>query len=125
MASSAQRASPRPIGAGAIRRILWKSTEYSSDGVCPVSGSRCSANARSTSCQSSSVSADAASGSSCSTFPACITALDAGRNTNYDGPSGYLSVNATGEAVGAVFERFTFDENGNVVGDGLLRIGDA
>ncbi len=71
------------------------------------------------------IAAVTASGSSCSTFPACITALDAGRNINYDGPSGYLSVNATGEAVGAVFERFTFDENGNDVGDGLLRIGDA
>ncbi len=71
------------------------------------------------------VSVVTANGSSCSTFPACLAALDAGRNINYDGPSGYLSVSTTGEAVGAVFERFTFDESGRDVGDGLLRIGDA
>ncbi len=65
------------------------------------------------------------SGSSCSTFPSCAAALAAGRNINYDGPSGYLAVSTTGEAVGAVFERFTFDETGRDVSDGLLRIGDA
>lgn len=66
-----------------------------------------------------------ANGSSCSTFPACAATLDAGRNINYDGPSGFFAVNSNGEAIGAVFERFTFDEAGRDVGDGLLRIGEA
>ncbi len=65
-----------------------------------------------------------ASGSTCSTFPACADALAARPNINYDGPSGNLAINPNGEMTSAVFERFTFDDAGRDVAIGVLRIGD-
>jgi branched-chain amino acid transport system substrate-binding protein len=63
-------------------------------------------------------------GTRCNSFPECITSLTAGRNINYDGPGGNLSIDASGEMVSAVFERFTFDENGRDVATGQIRVGD-
>jgi len=64
------------------------------------------------------------SGTSCNSFPTCAAAIAGGRNINYDGPSGTLAVGAGGEATSAAFERFTFDDAGRDVGQGLLVIGD-
>lgn len=63
------------------------------------------------------------SGTSCSSFPTCAAALAAGRNINYDGPSGTLAVGAGGEATSAAFERFGFDDAGRDVGQGSLVVG--
>ena len=62
-------------------------------------------------------------GTSCSSFAVCAAALDAGRNIDYDGPSGELVVGSNGEVSRAVFERFGFDETGRDVGLGTLTIG--
>ena len=48
-----------------------------------------------------------------------IEVLAGGRNINYDGPGGTLAINASGEMISAVFERFTFDDNGRDVGAAL------
>jgi len=49
-------------------------------------------------------------GSSCRSFPVCIALYEAGRNIDYDGPSGEMSVGPTGDLDTAVFEKFVFDE---------------
>lgn len=65
-----------------------------------------------------------ASGSRCFTYTECAAALAESRNINYDGPGATLAINPSGEMTSAVFERFTFDENGRDVATGLLRLGD-
>lgn len=47
-------------------------------------------------------------GSSCRSIPVCIALYDAGRNIDYDGPSGEMSVGPTGDLDTAVFEKFEF-----------------
>lgn len=64
------------------------------------------------------------SGSRCFTYSECATGLAESRNINYDGPGGNLAINLSGEMTSAVFERFTFDENGRDIAAGTLRIGD-
>lgn len=64
------------------------------------------------------------SGTTCADFSSCRTALAEGRNIDYEGPAGALSIDAGGEMVSAVFERFGFDETGRDIALGLLRIGD-
>lgn len=71
----------------------------------------------------SSVAAVTASGRSCSTFTTCSTALAEGRNINYNGPSGNLSIDASGNVATVDFERFTFDQSGRDVGDGIIAVG--
>ena len=65
-----------------------------------------------------------ATGTRCTAFADCATALAGGRNINYDGPGGTLAINASGEMTSAVFERFTFDDNGRDVGTGQVRVGE-
>ena len=71
----------------------------------------------------SSVSAVTTSGTRCSAFVTCSTALLDGRNINYNGPSGNLTIDADGNVTTAIFERFTFDDTGRDVPDGSLTIG--
>lgn len=63
-------------------------------------------------------------GTSCSDFASCRKSAARGRNIDYDGPSGTLSINGSGEMTSGVFERFGFDSTGRDVALGLLRIGD-
>lgn len=71
----------------------------------------------------SSVSTVTTSGTRCSAFVTCSTALLDGRNINYNGPSGNLTIDADGNVTTAIFERFTFDDTGRDVPDGSLTIG--
>ena len=64
-----------------------------------------------------------ASGSNCDSFPSCSVALDEGRNINYDGPSGNLSIDPNGNVVTADFDRFTFDTNGRDITAGRIAVG--
>jgi branched-chain amino acid transport system substrate-binding protein len=53
------------------------------------------------------------SGSVCTTFEACVDAIDSGLQIDYNGPSGLTDLLArTGDPSRAVFDRFTFDETG-------------
>ena len=65
------------------------------------------------------------SGTSCTTFPACVAGIELGRNIDYDGPSGTLAIGPGGDVISAAFERFSFDENGRDVSSGTLLIGQA
>lgn len=62
-------------------------------------------------------------GTSCASFPECSTAMSDGRNIDYDGPTGVLSISSGGDPVSAVFEVFGFDETGRDVATGTLVIG--
>lgn len=56
------------------------------------------------------------SGSACTSFAECIAAINAGLQINYDGPSGLTEIGSSGDPTRAVFDRFTFDRDGqNVV----------
>ena len=63
------------------------------------------------------------SGSACSTYTSCSTALLDGRNINYNGPTGNLSIDENGNVVTANFDRFTFDANGRDIADGSISVG--
>jgi len=63
------------------------------------------------------------SGSSCTMFTDCDALLSDGRNINYDGPSGNLSIDVNGNVVAANFEKFRFDSSGRDVADGIVAIG--
>lgn len=63
------------------------------------------------------------SGTDCATFTACATALEEGRNINYNGPSGNLSIDSDGNVASADFDRFGFDATGRDVGDGEIAVG--
>lgn len=52
------------------------------------------------------------SGSPCMTFADCIANLDKGLQVNYDGPTGLLALDASGDVTTANFDVFGFDENG-------------
>ncbi len=71
----------------------------------------------------SSIAAVTTSGTSCSMFSDCSAALVDGRNINYNGPSGNLSIDANGNVIAANFERFTFDRSGRDVAAGVVAIG--
>jgi branched-chain amino acid transport system substrate-binding protein len=51
-------------------------------------------------------------GSVCRTFADCVTALDAGLQVDYNGPSGLTEIARTGDPSRAVFDRFVYDSNG-------------
>ena len=59
-------------------------------------------------------------GTRCSSFGACATLQDDGRNIDYDGPSGQLRLDANGDPVRGVFEIFRYDRSGRDVADSLL-----
>ena len=69
------------------------------------------------------IAAVTSSGSGCAMLSVCSAALADGRNINYNGPSGNLSVDANGNVVAANFERFTFSSSGRDVADGIIAIG--
>jgi branched-chain amino acid transport system substrate-binding protein len=53
------------------------------------------------------------SGSACATFEACVDAIDAGLQIDYNGPSGLTDLLArSGDPSRAIFDRFTFDDTG-------------
>lgn len=54
-------------------------------------------------------------GSACSTFAQCKQLIDAGRNINYDGPSGGLALGSDGDLNTATFDEFSFDPTGRDV----------
>ena len=70
-----------------------------------------------------SIAAVTTSGTGCAMFDDCKTSLAGGRNINYNGPSGNLSIDANGNVIAANFERFTFDSSGRDVADGVVAIG--
>jgi branched-chain amino acid transport system substrate-binding protein len=51
-------------------------------------------------------------GQPCATFATCREALEAGRNIDYDGPSGALQLTPGGEVVRGTYDLFGFDDNG-------------
>lgn len=53
-------------------------------------------------------------GSSCRSYPVCLALYDAGRNIDYDGPSGEMSIGQTGDLTTAVFEQFAFVDGRDV-----------
>jgi branched-chain amino acid transport system substrate-binding protein len=64
-----------------------------------------------------------ASGTGCDNYTDCILALEQGRNINYNGPSGNLSIGSDGNVATANFERFGFDATGRDVSDGEVSVG--
>ncbi len=70
-----------------------------------------------------SIAAVTTSGTGCAMFGICNTSLADGRNINYNGPSGNLSIDGSGNVIAANFERFTFDSSGRDVADGIVAIG--
>ncbi len=64
-------------------------------------------------------------GSGCASFPACNQVLTEGRNPDYNGPGGTITIDSTGNTTSAVFDKFTFDASGRDVGDGFVSIGNA
>ena len=63
------------------------------------------------------------SGSGCSMFADCNELITDGRNINYNGPSGNLSIDLNGNVVAANFEKFKFESSGRDVADGIIAIG--
>ncbi len=63
------------------------------------------------------------SGSSCAMFSDCNELLSDGRNIDYNGPSGNLTIDVNGNVVAANFEKFRFDSSGRDVADGIVAIG--
>ncbi len=54
-------------------------------------------------------------GTDCRTFADCVAVLDAGRNVDYDGPSGDLQMGPTGDPNRGVFDVFGFTTGGGEV----------
>jgi len=69
------------------------------------------------------ISSVTSSGSGCEMFNECDALLSDGRNINYNGPSGNLTIDVTGNVVAANFEKFRFDSSGRDVADGIVAIG--
>ena len=69
---------------------------------------------------SAAVAALTVSGTRCVDFETCTVAIDAGRNIDYDGPGGALSIGPNGDPISAVFDRFGFDEAGRDISLGRL-----
>lgn len=51
-------------------------------------------------------------GTSCRSYAACLELLRAGRNIDYDGPTGALVIGTDGDPDAAVFEEYTYDDTG-------------
>lgn len=62
-------------------------------------------------------------GQTCKAFAECAGVLRQGRNVDYDGPDGVISLGVDGAAVSATFERFGFDLNGRDVTSGYMVVG--
>ena len=62
-------------------------------------------------------------GSKCATFVECATALTAGRDIDYDGPSGMVKLSASGDAAAGAFDVFRFDANGRDVSSSRINVG--
>lgn len=69
-----------------------------------------------------SVSAVTDNGSSCASFSTCARYLAAGRNIDYDGPNGTLTLNRRGVVTNASFDQFGFDDSGRDVGAGTVTV---
>ena len=66
-----------------------------------------------------------ANGSSCPNFSTCLDIIDAGRDADYDGAMGFLTIDADGLTTSAVFDVFTVDPaTGRDVHDSYLTVGD-
>jgi branched-chain amino acid transport system substrate-binding protein len=61
-------------------------------------------------------------GSRCTDFPSCAELLRAGRNIDYEGPNGELTIGSDGERVAADFDLFGFDDSGRDVTRGQITI---
>lgn len=72
---------------------------------------------------SAAVPAVSEGGTSCASFPDCTAELEAGRNIDYDGPSGNLAIGLDGDPDLATFERFGFDDNGRDITLGRFTVG--
>ena len=62
-------------------------------------------------------------GTPCTTFTACDAGLQAGRNINYEGPSGLLQIGINGDPTRGNFDIFAFDSTGRdyVVDEDIVR----
>lgn len=58
-------------------------------------------------------------GTDCRTFADCAAVLDAGRNVDYDGPSGSLQLGPDGDANRGVYDVFGYSAGGEVVLSGI------
>jgi branched-chain amino acid transport system substrate-binding protein len=66
-----------------------------------------------------------ANGSSCPNYAQCLDILDSGRDADYDGPMGFLTIDDRGLTTSAVFDVFGVDpDTGRDVHDSFLTIGD-
>lgn len=63
------------------------------------------------------------SGSVCRTFVDCVTAIDAGLQVDYNGPSGLTEISRSGDPSRAVFDRFGYDADGEDVFESTITIG--
>ena len=63
------------------------------------------------------------SGSGCEMFNDCNALLSDGRNIDYNGPDGNLTIDVNGNVIAANFEKFRFDSSGRDVADGIVAIG--
>lgn len=61
-------------------------------------------------------------GTPCTAFAACAEGLATQLNIDYWGPGRDLTIGPDGEMLTAVFERFTFDEEGHDVGVGVVAV---
>ena len=59
-------------------------------------------------------------GSRCGSFTGCVIGQLAGRNIDYDGPSGQLQIGADGDPTRGLFDVFTFDATGADVTESSL-----
>ncbi len=62
-------------------------------------------------------------GSVCRTFADCVTALEAGLQVDYNGPSGLTEIARTGDPTRAVFDRFVYDPDGEDRLDRTITVG--
>ncbi len=65
------------------------------------------------------IPAVSAVGFTCETFAACIGRVEDGGNIDYDGPSGSVQIGANGDPAHYLFDRWTFDEQGVDVDQGI------
>jgi hypothetical protein len=62
-------------------------------------------------------------GQPCRTFEECSAALQAGRNIDYEGPSGILELSADGEPVRGIYDLFGYDPDGRERPIGTITVG--
>ncbi len=58
----------------------------------------------------------------CTDFAECAGQLTSGFNVDFDGPSGRIEFDVTGDVTSATFERFTFDDTGRDVPAGRITV---